>query len=174
MGPLAKLYRAQELGTVPGEPSADLVALQTEIERFTAPLKGRPPTGQGRGLSAGARKMVELTAMAKARDWLTDEGFEFEDVSAKESCDFRASRDGEEWVIEVKGTTGGPRSVLLTPNEVALHRTAPPWNALLVVHGIALSDDGLSIVHQGELVVFSPWSIEDDRLSPVAFEYQLA
>ena len=173
MGPLAKLYQAQELGIAPGEPSIDLVAVRGDIERITAPLKGRPASGQGRGLSAGARKMIELTAMARARDWLRDEGFDFEDVSATDSCDFRARRRGEDWVIEVKGTTGGPGSVLVTPNEVALHRSGHPHNALLVVHGIELSEDGLSVVGHGELTVFSPWRVEDDRLTPVCFEYRL-
>ena len=115
MGPLAKLYRAQDEGVSPGAPSPDLLALREEVERFTAPLKVRPK-GQGRGLNAAARKLVEYRAMELARQWLKDEGFDYDDVSATDSCDFRAQRAGEKWVIEVKGTTGGLGSVLLTRN----------------------------------------------------------
>jgi hypothetical protein len=171
MGPLAKLYRAQELGITPGAPSADLVALREDVERITAPLKARP-SGQGRGLSGPARKLVELHAMGLAREWLNEQRFEFDDVSAKESCDFRARRSGEEWVIEVKGTTGGPGSVLLTANEVALHRSRHPYNVLLIAHGIILSDDGTQ-VRGGELVAYSPWVLDEERLSPVCYEYRL-
>lgn len=171
MGPLAKLYRAQELGISPGAANPDLVALREEVERFTAPLKPRA-SGQGRGLSAAERKLIEMHAMVHARQWLKDQDFEFEDVSAKDSCDFRAKRDGQQWVVEVKGTTGGPGSVLLTRNEVTLHRQGHPHNALLVVHGILLSDDRTR-PSGGELKAFSPWLLEEERLSPICFEYRL-
>ena len=171
MGPLAKLYRAQELGIAPGATNPDLLAIRNEIEQFTAPLKARTG-GQGRGLSGPARKLVELHAMGHARQWLKDQKFEFRDVSATDSCDFRAQRDGEDWVIEVKGTTGGPGSVLLTRNEVVLHRDSHPRNALLLVHGISLSDDNTK-VRGGELVALSPWELEEERLSPICFEYRV-
>lgn len=171
MVPLRKLYDAQERGLVPGATSPDLQDLRDEVEKFTAPLKNRPK-GQGRGLSAAARKLVEMHAMGHARQWLKDEGFEFDDVSATDSCDFRARRHGEDWVVEVKGTTGGPGSVLLTRNEVVLHRNSHPRNALLVVHGISLADDGTK-VSGGELTAFSPWALEEERLSPVCYEYRL-
>ena len=120
--------------------------------------------GQGRGLTGPQRKLVEDEAMRRARQWLTDEGFKFKDVSAVECCDFRAQRHREEWVVEVKGTTGGPECVLLTANEVALHRSSYPRNALLVVHGIVLSEDGTNILHGGDLVAVAPWAVEEDRL----------
>jgi hypothetical protein len=88
--------------------------------------------GQGRGLTGPERKLVENAPMQQARQWLEAEKFGFEDVSKAESCDFRAQRHGEEWVIEVKGTIEGPESVLLTPKEVALHRDRHPRNALLM------------------------------------------
>jgi hypothetical protein len=128
--------------------------------------------GQGRGLTGPERKLVENEAMRQARQWLEAEGFEFKDVSKVDSCDFRARRRGEEWVIEVKGTTGGPKSVLLTANEVALHVSNHPRNALLIVHGIALSEDGTS-VHGGELLAVAPWALEEDRLKPVCYEYRV-
>jgi len=103
--------------------------------------------------------------MRQAEQWLTEQGFEFENVSAFDSCDFRAQRRGEKWVIEVKGTTGGPESVLLTANEVALHRSSHPRNALLIVHGIALSKDGTKILAGGHLSEVVPWAINGEILT---------
>ena len=129
--------------------------------------------GQGRGLTGPERKLVENAAMRQAGRWLKAEGFKFKDVSAVESCDFRAQRNGEEWVIEVKGTIGGPESVLLTANEVALHRSSHPRNALLIVHGIELSEDGSKVSHAGDLVAIAPWAVDEDRLKPLNYEYRL-
>lgn len=170
MQPLAKLYQAQESGVAPGSISDEMLGQLDEIEKVASPVKNRP-MGQGR-LPAPLRKLVELHAMTLAERWLRDEGFAYDNVSATDSCDFRARKGGEEWVVEVKGTTGGPTSVLLTRNEVSLHRTNYPRTALLVVHGIAISETGTSAVG-GELLVFCPWRVEDDRLSALAFEYRL-
>jgi hypothetical protein len=171
MRPLAKLYAAQESGAQPGAPSPDLVALEDEINRIAAPLKP-PRGGQGTRLTAPLRKLVEYHAMKLAREWLKSEKFDFEDVSATDSCDFRAKRRGQDWIVEVKGTTGALGTVLLTRNEVALHRQEYPQNILLVVHDIMLSDDGLK-VGGGELVAFAPWELDEDRLAPICFEYRL-
>jgi hypothetical protein len=148
------------------------LALDDIVQSIVAPL--RLAKGQGRrGLSGPERRLVELEAMRRARQWLTEKGFKFKDVSAEESCDFRAARDGEEWVIEVKGTTGGPESILLTPNEVALHRSKHPRNALLIVHGIKLSDDGTDVLRAGDLLAIAPWAIDEEHLKPVCYEYRL-
>ncbi len=171
MVPLRKLYLAQDRGAQPGAVSPELLAVREEIERVAAPLRKRSQ-GQGRGLSGPVRKLIELHAMDRARDWLQAGGFSFKDVSANDSCDFRAERDGEAWVIEVKGTTGGPGSILLTRNEVLLHRAAHPKNALLVVHGIELSEDQ-SAVSGGTLLAHAPWDIEKGRLRAICFEYRL-
>ncbi|WP_189406812.1 DUF3578 domain-containing protein [Mesorhizobium sp. M1A.F.Ca.ET.072.01.1.1] len=136
MGPLAKLYEAQESGVVPGSISSEMLGLYDDVEKLASPVKERPK-GQGR-MTAPMRKLVELHAMQIAERWLRDQGFTYKNVSATDSCDFRGQRGGEDWIIEVKGTTGGLTSVLLTRNEVALHRISYPRNALLVVHGIRL------------------------------------
>lgn len=166
---LRRLYAAQDAGTTPSETGPEVRQALDQSERIASPLKQR---GQGFGLSAAARKAVELHAMQAAREWLKEEGFSFKDVSATDSCDFRAQRNGEEWVIEVKGTTGGLSSVLVTRNEVALHRAAHPRNALLVVHGINLAEDGYS-TSQGILVAYCPWEVLEERLTPVCFEYRV-
>lgn len=172
--PLAKLYRASDYGLQPGTPSPEVRELRRAIEEATGSnrRRGGKGRGQGRGLSPEARKAIELHAMDRAKAWLAERGFEFTDVSTRDCCDFRASRGGEEWVIEVKGTTGGPETILLTPNEVELHRNSHPRNALLVVHGITLSDSGRQ-ASGGDLLELSPWKLEDKRLTATAFEYRL-
>lgn len=169
---LAKLYRAQELGIVPGSSSPEVVQILQLAEEMAAPFKP-PQRGQGWGLDTAAKTAVEHRAMRVAEAWLSQEGFAFTDVSSTDSCDFRAHRDGQDWVIEVKGTTAGPKSILVTRNEVALHRASYPLNALIVVHGIKLGKDGLS-ASGGMLLVLSPWRLEDDRLSPTSYEYRLS
>jgi hypothetical protein len=109
--------------------------------------------------------------MGRAKEWLRAEGFSFRDVSANDCCDFRAQKHGEDWVVEVKGTTGGPGSILLTRNEVVLHRQAHPRNLLLIVHGIEL-DVVTTRVSGGELLAVSPWQLEEERLSPICYEYR--
>ena len=130
--------------------------------------------GQGRGLTGPERKLIEKEAMHRAELWLTEQGFEFENVSAGESCDFRAQRNGEEWVIEVKGTRGGPDSVLLTAKEVAVHRSCHPRNALLIVYGIVLSWDGTKVLRGGSLVPYAPWALDVNRLEPIGYKYRFS
>nr|WP_314187986.1 DUF3578 domain-containing protein [uncultured Brevundimonas sp.] len=168
-GLLRRLYVAQDAGATPSETGPEVKQALDQSERIASPLKQR---GQGFGLNAAARKAVELHAMGAAREWLKAQGFSFQDVSATDSCDFRAERAGEKWVVEVKGTTGGLSSVLVTRNEVALHRKAYPKNVLLVVHGITLAEDGYS-TSLGTLVAYDPWAVIEDRLTPVCFEYRL-
>jgi len=173
--PLAKLYRAFDHGVQPGIPSPEVREVRRVMEEATASPRrrgARKGLAQGRGLSPEARKAVELHAMARACEWLAHHGFEFTDVSSRDCCDFRAKRGGEEWVIEVKGTTGGPGAVLLTPNEVELHRNSHPRNALLVVHGITLSDSGRR-ASGGDLLELYPWQLEEERLSSIGYEYRL-
>jgi len=168
--PLRKLYEAQDRRLTPGSRNPEASDAEVEIEKIAAPLR---TTGQARGLTAGERKLVELRAMYLAKKWLREQGFTFEDVSAREACDFRAKRNGQDFIIEVKGTTGNLSNVLLTRNEVALHRQSYPLNALLVVWGIELIKSEIPNADGGELAVFSPWQLMDDRLTPLCFEYRL-
>jgi hypothetical protein len=169
--PLAKLYQAQDEGIEPTPPSPESLAVRETIDGFVAPLSAGS-TGQGWGLPGPIRKLVERAAMKQAAQWLKAQGFKFRDVSAGDCCDFRARKDGQNWVIEVKGTTGGPGSIFLTRNEVALHRRSHPLNALVVVHGLSVSKDGTRVTG-GELVAFYPWQLDEDRLSSVCYEYRL-
>jgi hypothetical protein len=172
--PLAKLYEALDFGQQPGISNPEVRELRSAVDAAARPCRPRrgKGTGQGRGLSPQARRAVELHAMARASEWLSARGFEFSDVSSRDCCDFRARLGNEEWVIEVKGTTGGPGTVLLTPNEVELHKGSHPRNVLLVVHGITLTHSGTR-ASGGDLLEFSPWMLDEQRLKAVGYEYRL-
>lgn len=177
-------------GALPDETTgivaADSAGLAAEGEAFLdqataliSPLKGGTTpsssfSGQGWGLTADERTLVEMQAMGKALEWLEANGFVASDVSRSTtaSCDFKAMRDGQEWVVEVKGTTGAAASILLTPNEVNLHLKAYPLNALIVVHGISLSADRRA-ASGGELMVLAPWRLEPERLTGITYQYRL-
>lgn len=130
-------------------------------------------SGQGFGLSPEQRRLVEQRAMAAAADWLRANGFEaLRDVAVTASCDYVANRAGHDYVIEVKGTTGDLGSIVLTANEVALHRDWRPHNLLIVVHGITLSADSTKAIG-GEVTVYDPWVIHETTLTPIAYSYDL-
>lgn len=130
--------------------------------------------GQGRRQSAAERKAVENRAVELAQKYLEDQGYQLEYVGATESFDIKASRGTESLHVEVKGTTSAGDQVILTSNEVALHQRVHPNNALIIVHSISLTgkDEDCS-ASGGVLRCISPWSIEENRLSPISYRYEV-
>lgn len=151
-----------------------MLADSTPAAEMAGPGEPRLSGGQGYGLTAAERKLVEACAMDTARAWLEANRFTaIEDVSARASCDFLATRDGVEHVIEVKGTTGGLGSIYLTRNEVALHQHRQPHNLLIVVHGIQWTA-GRAAAVGGTLKSFDPWRIDEAALVPMMFSYPVS
>ena len=111
--------------------------------------------------------------MRMAESWLVANGYVYRDVHKKSSFDFLATRDGKSFVVEVKGTTGAPGAILLTRNEVELHRLKQPENILIIVHNIELSEDGF-ICYGGTILSFSPWLINDANLMPLSYQYRFS
>lgn len=171
---LKRLYDAEDLGQSPESISPEVEALEKQAEIISNPLKlGKPPPpGQGRGLSPGERKLVELHAMGVARQWLKDNDYEFNDVSLSKPFDFEASKNGRVYIVEVKGTTGTGESILLTKNEVAAHRSWFPDNLLIVISEITLSDDRTR-PSGGRVRVVAPWQIEASELIAITYECRL-
>jgi hypothetical protein len=63
--------------------------------------------------------------------------------------------------------------VILTRNEVDLHRREHPHNALFVVHRIDLDRSGPVPVASGGIEVeIRPWPIDDADLTPLAYQYR--
>ena len=166
------LYRAVELGRAPETTSPDVVAANVAIAAIARP-GGKKGTGQGFGLSSEERRLVEEHAMAGALTWLQDNGFEnIRDVHLTHSCDFMARRNGVDHCIEVKGTTAGYGSILLTANEVALHKSSHPHNVLLVMHDIDLLEMRTKATG-GLLRVLDPWEAESAHLTPLSYSCNL-
>jgi Domain of unknown function (DUF3883) len=127
----------------------------------------------GRGLTADETKAVEQRAVQVTRDHFHALGFETEDVGSIASYDVQATKDEQTIKVEVKGTTSDGAAVLLTANEVELHRSEHPNNAFAVVRRIALDRSmDESTATGGELELEMPWKVDPDRLEPIAYRYR--
>ena len=120
------LYDADDLGHSPENREPEVRAAKQLTEVLAAPLRSRGRNGQGFGLTAEERRVVERQAMDVAYAHLVSAGYVVEDVSKGRSYDFVATRDGGSIIVEVKGTTGGLGSVVLTTNEVTAHQSNHP------------------------------------------------
>ena len=130
------------------------------------------PGGQGYSRSVEDRKAVELHAMRKAKEWLNAERFtKINDCSGKESFDFLAFRDRKAWKVEVKGTTAiREDDILMTSNEVELHRAERGSTVLVIVFDIRLDRSGAEPVASGGTVWAEiGWDIDKWTQTPTAF-----
>jgi hypothetical protein len=171
VGLLGQLYRAIEFGKAPDSEPPELREAKAAVENVARPSERSPKSagGQGFGLTHDERLLVEQHAMLQAEAWLVAAGFtNVRDVHMEMSCDFLADRDGVEHIIEVKGTTAALGKVLLTRNEVELHKMHHPTNVLLVVHDIELSDLRSKSIG-GSITAFESWNVEDHVLTALAY-----
>jgi hypothetical protein len=128
--------------------------------------------GQGFGLTAAERKVIELHAQDLAEAFFRYElKYQVENRSMTEAYDLRCTRDGEVLFVEVKGTTGGGDTILLTRNEVALSRRDPKLMALFMVRNIKLVYAGKAVsATGGDSQVVQPWDVDQFEPEPVQFE----
>jgi Domain of unknown function (DUF3883) len=151
----------------PGE-SPEVADAKAVLEELSNPRRRYP-----RGLTPAQNRAIEMRAVDVVRKHFERElGFATEDVGATHSYDVRASKDGEVIKVEVKGTTSDGSGIVLTRNEVNLHRVEHPNNALAVVRHIAL-DHGADepVATGGDLVLLMPWKIDESALSAIAYDY---
>ncbi|WP_157767916.1 MrcB family domain-containing protein [Actinosynnema pretiosum] len=144
-----------------------------EAERAAEVVAGRRRAGQGFLRSAAERKAVEGRAVLLAAEHLEGLGYEVEDVGAVRSYDLDARRGDERLFVEVKGTTqdwGADSRIVLTRNEVELNRREHRDSVLVVVSGISL-DRATCTASGGEVRVARPWRIDEERLTPVSYQY---
>ena len=130
--------------------------------------------GQGFRLSAKQRKAIELQAMELAKAELEQRGFNnIRDTSKNKPYDFRGKFQGQEFYIEVKGTTSPGETIILTRGEVELHQGEFPCNALIIVHGIKLVGEGFEEAIGGSVRFISPWEIDKNGLTVVGYTYKV-
>lgn len=148
-----------------------------EAEQGVRQAAGRSGEASGRGqgfvLDQHTKVAVETHAMSLAREHYAALGTVV-DTALRRSWDYEVTIDGTCWHVEVKGTTGGPGEVLLTPNEVAHARTYP-FVALFVVSNIAVQrgEHDERTTSGGTTTLLHPWSIDDGQLQPLGFRYCL-
>ena len=123
-------------------------------------------------LSAAERTAIERRAVDVATEYLTGLGWSVKDVGASQSYDLDVRCGDDHLYVEVKGSTSEASEVILTKNEVDLHRRRHPLTMLLVVRAISL-DRGSDPPHAsgGRLSEISPWQIDEEQLTPIAYRY---
>ena len=130
--------------------------------------------GQGLGLSAPEKRAVERRAVEAAIEYFESTGWEnVQDVGDFASYDLTMVRDGEVHIVEVKGTTGPGSSIILTRNEVQVHKDYHPNNALIVVSNIILNRVDPPHATGGRVNVIQPWGIDETLLTATTFRYQI-
>ena len=129
--------------------------------------------GQGPGLSATERALVERRAMEVATRYFQKNGWTVEDVSAASPYDLLCWHESRmPRRVEVKGATGGASAVILTRNEVLAARADPEAATLAIVHGIML-DRRRAKATGGILRIINPWKLDDVALRPIAYRYEV-
>lgn len=174
---LGVIYAADDADPgVPGKEPPEIV-LVNEFVRFLAGRSVAPGrgAGQGFGLSKEEQDLVAEHAVSRAMEHLRSLGWtHLKDVGATESYDKSAREEGRRRYVEVKGTTSLGSSVILTPNEVALHLAKYPDTALIVVHSIELDRSGeRPVVAGGILREIRPWAPSTGDLQPMAYRYRV-
>ncbi len=164
---LSEIYLAQldRRDVSQGDQDAD------EVISIAKPLR-KSARRQGFGLSAPERRAVEQRAMALALEHLCAAGYQCLDTSATESFDLLAQKDGTQYKVEVKGTTSDLcDSVLMTKNEVVLHRNEKGSTALLIVSKIQLRQkSGQPIGEGGVVEALIGWDIDSWNSDAIAFQ----
>jgi hypothetical protein len=145
--------------------------LVDEILSISKPLK-KQSGRQGFSLTAPQKKAVELRAMHLAAEYLKWAGYQCADTSATESYDILAVLGGQNFKIEVKGTTSDfCNSVLMTRNEVDLHKAEKGKTGLVIVSKISLDKNIVPPLASGGVVdVMLPWDIDEWSAQPIAYQ----
>ena len=142
-----------------------------DVIEITKPLQ-KKKYGQGFGLSAQARKAIELHAMEMAVSYLQTQGFVCTDTSANQPFDLLAKKGEQEIKVEVKGTTSDIcESIMMTKNEVELHRMETGKTALIIVSSIRLNrSTNPPQTSGGQLEALLEWDIDAWKLEPLAYQ----
>ena len=144
------------------------------IIEFEDPTPTTVSSGQGFGLTSHEKKIIEMHAVKLAIEYLSELGFtHIEDVGNRESFDLLAVSAETQLSVEVKGSTGAASSVILTKNEVGFQMDAYPLNGLFVVSNIEIIRGDILSAQGGETQFVSPWLIDENRLKPISYDYQI-
>lgn len=133
-----------------------------------------PSRGRGPRLSTAEKKAVEARAMGVAKKYFRGRGFDVEDVHRDHPYDLVCTKGRRSLRVEVKGTTGDPKTVEVTKNEVASAREETTKTVLFVVSNIELRETDDTWTGHGGVAWWIPaWRPRDDDLTPTRYRYAL-
>jgi hypothetical protein len=126
---------------------------------------------QGRRVDPVVKAAIEAHAMNAAADYYGSLG-RVDDTSATESYDYSVMIDGEEWHVEVKGTSTLGEAVTISPNEVR-HAKTFPRVALFILSEIDVekTENG-PLTSGGKVHLFHPWDITEGELVATNYEWR--
>jgi hypothetical protein len=121
------------------------------------------------------RAAVEKYSMDKAKQELIRMGFsDIDNTSQRECYDYTCSRGGpDRYYVEVKGTQGSGKSVILTKNEVAHWRKHKQHSIAVIVRDIKVDPKSFR-ASRGTSHVCRPWSIESAALEPSQYTWTVS
>jgi len=153
----------------------DAVKLRTLFEGLQIQDSPKMPdsNGQGMGLTAPERKAVEMRAMLIAKQIYEAEGWLVIDTSSSRPYDLLARKAGQIRFIEVKGTTGSGKSIILTQGEVEHAQAKPQEHCLIVISGIILFKIETNWTASGGVVSthLDSWLLVPQKLQPTQYRY---
>ena len=121
--------------------------------------------------NAKVRKAIENHAVALVTKYHERAGWAVRPQGAP--YDLECTKPNREPLfVEVKGSRGPARAVLLTPNEVDHARSHHPNTALAVVHGIKIDSAASAICSGGTLEVHDRWRPDSKDLTVTTYTYR--
>jgi hypothetical protein len=169
---LSELYQKQENGFyVPGDIAPE-VKEAYDSANIASGKKSKASSGQGFKLNQEEKELIEEFAMERAKLFFERNEWEVKDVSATKPYDFVCTKDTEKIYLEVKGTTGDNKSIIMTRNEVNFVRDHYPNTALFLVSLIQLivNDEGVKECVSGVERLISPWNISESNLKVISYQ----
>ncbi len=166
---LAAIYEASaKTAYLPGEVPPEIAMVEAAAEGRSRPRRG----GQGFGANSVENKIVELHAVASAREYFEGLGYKVRDTGSNNPFDLEATKGDAKVRIEVKGTVSPGDQIQLTYGEVKFQLKAYPNNALVVVHSIQLDRTQTPPKASGGVrQVTQPWALDESALQPISYMY---
>jgi G3E family GTPase len=159
--------------TLPGTQTPESEAVQEVLQEVAGNSRYNRKKGRNR-LTAKENRAIEMHAVGMAIQHFKKAGWKkVEDVGDKKSYDVHCENGTKTLYVEVKGTTSHGDAVVITRNELQVHREQHPNNALFVVSKIQLERGDEPTASGGEIYLRQPWPIEDADLNPIGYDYKI-
>jgi hypothetical protein len=167
---------AGSVGVPAPPPPADAEADDTEIAKRSPDPKApvRSGGGQGYGLTSTEKKALEVASVEAAKDYFRRAGYtNIRDTGANKPYDLQIEKSGQDYIVEVKGSTTAAAKILLTSGEVTAHAYWHPHNFLYVQAGMTLAKGSPPVASGGTPTVIQAWEPDPADLEITASRYSL-